>query len=93
MNILEIDAALAAQDAIDAAARAARRPLNINKRHGGPYDRGSSDYYYCCLYAPHYYVGDTYSGQRITDLTAQERAEYEAGWDDAEALGDQKDWS
>jgi hypothetical protein len=92
MNILEIDAAIAAQDAIDAALKAARRPLNIDKRHGSPYDRGSFDYYYSRPYSPHYYVGATYQSEKVTDLTAQERAEYEAGWDDADAYGDKKDW-
>jgi len=90
MNILEIDAALAAQDAAEAAARV---PVVVTtKRHGSPFDRGSADYYYGRLYRPHYFVGDTYGSAEITDLTDQERAEYRAGWEEADRYGDQKDW-
>ena len=33
----------------------------MNKRHGGPYDRGSADSYYQRGPRPHYFKGDTYN--------------------------------
>ena len=31
--------------------------MEINRRHGGPYDRGSADSYYRRPPRPHYFVG------------------------------------
>ena len=39
----------------------------MNKRHGGAYDRGSADSYYRRGRKPHYYVGDTYSSEIVTE--------------------------
>jgi hypothetical protein len=51
-------------------------------RHGGAYDRGSADAYYGRPFEPHYYVGDTYSTQRvtITDDTSLEFRDYMLGY-------------
>ena len=67
----------------------------MNKRHGGPYDRGAADSYYGRARDPHYYVKDTYSSERIAsvDMTDDEIAEYNAGYDENEALGIKKDWN
>jgi len=64
-------------------------------RHGGPYDRGGADYWYNRPYAPHYYTGGTYSSPRIekADMTGEEIAAYRAGYEAAEAAGDQKDYA
>lgn len=66
----------------------------MNKRHGGPYDRGSADSYYRRGCNPHYYKGDTYQTDRVEekDMTPEEVAEYMQGYDDNEADGNFKEW-
>ena len=61
----------------------------MNKRHGGPYDRGSADAYYRRKFSPHYYKGATYSSILVLDgdMTTEELMEYEAGWNDTHAKG------
>ena len=66
--------------------------MSETKRHGGPYDRGSADSYYRRRREPHYYEGGTYTSKRIVDLTAEEIAEYNLGYDNNEAFGDHKDY-
>jgi hypothetical protein len=66
--------------------------MKYDDRHGGPFDRGSADYYYSRPYSPHYFVGGTGQSERITELTAEECDAYEAGWDDADKNGDKKTW-
>lgn len=63
-------------------------------RHGGPFDRGSADYWYHRPPQPHYFVGGTYTSEKVTaeNMTADEIAAYHAGYDEAEADGGQKDW-
>ena len=66
----------------------------IDRRHGGPYDRGSADSYYRRARVPHYYAGNTGTTDRIeaADMTEQQIAEYNQGFDDNEADGNYKDW-
>jgi hypothetical protein len=64
----------------------------MEQRHGGLYDRGSADSYYGRPRNPHYFVGATYTSEKVTDLTAEQIAEYNRGYDDNEANGDKKDW-
>jgi hypothetical protein len=64
----------------------------MENRHGGLYDRGGADSYYGRPRNPHYFVGATYTSEKVTDLTAEEIAEYNRGYDDNEANGDKKDW-
>ena len=66
----------------------------FNMRHGGPYDRGHSDFWYNRGYDPHYYKGGTYASPRVEkdDMTPEELAAYRAGYKEAEDMGDQKDW-
>lgn len=64
----------------------------MDKRHGGPYDRGVSDYYYWRSFNPHYYKGATYQSELVTTLTDKEKAEYTAGWNFSKELGHRKDW-
>lgn len=66
--------------------------LAPNRRHGGPYDRGSADSYYRRPFSPHYWSEGSYQGEKITELTAGELAAYRAGWAANEAIGDHKDW-
>lgn len=62
------------------------------KRHGSLYDRGSADSYYDRQRNPHWWTEGTGRGRQITDLTADEIAEYMAGYDWNEKFGDKKDW-
>ena len=66
----------------------------IDKRHGGPFDRGGADYYYGRGKNPHFYVGDTYSSERIemVDMDLEEIDAYLAGYAEAEKFGDRKEW-
>jgi hypothetical protein len=68
--------------------------MDINTRHGGPYDRGSADSYYRRGRKPHYYVGGTYSSEIVTEerMTLQEIKEYHLGFDENETSGDFKEW-
>lgn len=65
-----------------------------DKRHGGPFDRGGADFYYGRAFDPHYYVGDTYSTDRVEmkDMTPEQIAAYTRGFNAAEEDGTQKDW-
>ena len=73
-------------------------PLGItpidNQRHGGPWDRGSADSYYHRPSVPHYYVHDTGTSQRVgrEDMTVEEIAAYEQGYQWNEDFGDKKNW-
>ena len=69
-------------------------PDNYDKRHGGPFDRGSADAYYRRNWDPHYYVGGTRTSDRVerADMTEQEMEDYRAGWDYQHDLGEYKEW-
>jgi len=71
-----------------------REHIQIDTRHGGPYDRGSADSYNRRGRNPHYYIGDTGSSPRVTakDMTPDEIEAYHAGFDDNEDFGDYKEW-
>jgi hypothetical protein len=62
-----------------------------DKRHGGPYDRGSADAYYGRSHRPHYFAGPTGHTPRIeeADMTPEQIAEYNAGFSEEP---DQKEW-
>ena len=66
----------------------------MESRHGSAYDRGSADSYYRRGRKPHYYVGDTYSSEIVTEerMTADEIVAYHKGFDDNEANYNFKDW-
>ena len=61
-------------------------------RHGSLYDRGSADSYYHRPASPHWWPLGTGNGEKITNLTAEERAEYLAGYKHNEQFGDKKEW-
>jgi len=65
----------------------------FDTRHGGCFDRGTADSYYHRGIEPHYYVGDTLSSDKVTDLTEEQLSEYMAGFYWNEQFGDKKDWS
>lgn len=68
------------------------KPQFDRERHGSLYDRGSADSYYHRRRRPHWYPQGTYNGDAITNLTAEEVAEYNAGYDFNEEHGDKKEW-
>lgn len=63
-------------------------------RHGGAYDRGSADSYYRRPAIPHYFKGGTYSSEMVEeeDMTEEEIAAYNQGYDDNEESGDHKEY-
>lgn len=68
--------------------------MTYDKRHGGAYDRGSADSYYRRGYTPHYYLGDTYSSDKVelADMTPEEITAYTKGYNDNEDAGNYKVW-
>lgn len=66
----------------------------IDKRHGGPWDRGSADAYYRRPYKPHYYKGSTGTSEKVEEkeMTPEEIAEYAAGRQYQQELGEFKDY-
>jgi hypothetical protein len=71
-----------------------REHIEMDTRHGGPYDRGMADSYYRRDYNPHYYLGDTKASGRVIlkDMTPDEIVAYTAGFNDNEEMGDYKEW-
>lgn len=66
--------------------------MEYDKRHGGPYDRGSAAAYYGREdERPHYYKGATYQRERVEekDMTPEEVKAYLAGF--MQETG-RKDW-
>ena len=61
-------------------------------KHGDSFDRGMSDSYYGRIRGPHKGGVGGDSGPRIDELSADEIAEYHAGYDDNEKSGDKKNW-
>lgn len=67
--------------------------MQHDERHGGPYDRGRADFFYGRRYRPHYFEAKTHLSKEIEDdMSVDEIDAYRAGYEDAERLGDQKDW-
>ena len=64
----------------------------VDKRHGGPYDRGGADSYYQRRFSPHYYVAGTYDTPRIEveSMTSDQIDQYAKGFADNEEAGDFK---
>jgi hypothetical protein len=58
--------------------------------HGGLYDRGGADSYYGRAIDPHWYPHGTYNGEKVTELTEEEVAEYMEGYDYNEQHGFKK---
>jgi hypothetical protein len=68
-------------------------PQFDRKRHGSLFDRGSADSYYHRDRNPHWFPGGTYNGERMSALSDEEVAEYNAGYDYNEQFGDKKDYA
>jgi len=67
-------------------------PQFDRKQHGSLYDRGSADSYYGRPRRPHWYPNGSYRGDVVETRSAEEIAEYHAGYDYNEQYGDKKDW-
>ena len=63
----------------------------MNQAHGSPFDRGSADSFYRRQAQAHYMI----NGARIeqADMTAEQIAEYKAGYEDNEKSGGRKDYA
>ncbi len=63
----------------------------MDHAHGSPHDRGSADSFYGRQANPHYMI----DGARIerSHMTAEQIAEYEAGFLDNEKTGGRKDYA
>lgn len=72
--------------------RALKGPQFERDRHGSLFDRGSADSYYSRGQDPHWYPLGSYNGEKVTNLTEEERAEYLAGYAWNELHGDKKSW-
>lgn len=64
----------------------------MDRSHGSPYDRGYADFYYWRPMRPHKYPNGTYHAPRVENLTPEEIREYRQGYNDAEEVGERKDW-
>ena len=67
-------------------------PQFDRKQHGSLNDRGRADSYYGRPRDPHWYPKGSYNGDKVTELSAEESAEYHAGYAYNEQHGDKKDW-
>ena len=59
---------------------------DIDKRHGGPWDRGKADSYYSRSPKPHYYnvnrdAEKIYEKVEMSDMSDNEISEYYAGYE------------
>ena len=75
-----------------AVVRALRGWQFMRGKHGCLYDRGSADSYYGRSRDPHYGGVGGDSGNRVDQLTAEEVAEYQAGYTYNELYGEKKDY-
>ena len=68
--------------------------IQYDRRHGGPWDRGTADSYYGREFNPHYFIGETYNTPKVelTDMTAAEITAYTAGYNHNEQFGHKKEW-
>ena len=59
--------------------------------HGSPFDRGSADSYYGRSVDPHYYIGGSVTGLKMSCDEEQKDA-YLAGYAWQEMSGEKKEW-
>ena len=65
-----------------------------DKRHGGPFDRGTADSYYDRPFNPHFFTGKTYMSERVelSAMTPEEITAYSAGYSWNEQYGHKKEY-
>ena len=64
-------------------------PQFDRNRHGSLYDRGGADAYYGRPRKAHWWPEGTYKGEEVLAASAEEEAEYTAGFNDCT---DRKEW-
>lgn len=71
----------------DAMTRTVTLTIEIDKRHGGPYDRGGADAFNQRRFDPHYFVEDTFGSPVIgvEDMTPEDILQYTLGYLDTHA--------
>jgi len=79
---------------IDQVHRVEHNGQSYTFKHGDPFDRGMSDSYYGRIRNPHKGGVGGDSGARVesNEMTAQEIADYSAGYNYNEAMGEKKSW-
>jgi len=67
--------------------------IKYDKRHGGPFDRGSADFWYGRGKQPHYFKGASYASEKVEekDMTEEELEAYHAGYAEMEKQGTTKE--
>lgn len=65
-----------------------------DSRHGGPFDRGSADSWYCRPRDPHFYLEESYTSREVGagNMTAEQIEAYIAGYEWNERFGGHKDY-
>lgn len=67
--------------------------LTFDTRHGGPFNRGSTDSHYGRPMFPHYYRGKTYNSDRVVaEVGTPEHEAYIAGYNWNEEFGSKKEY-
>ena len=68
--------------------------VTYDKRHGGPFDRGTADSYYGRPFDPHFFVGKTYMSDKVelSDMTPADITAYAAGYSWNEQYGHKKEY-
>jgi hypothetical protein len=63
-------------------------------KNGQAGDRAGADFWYHRPYEPHYYPDGTGKGIRVpaSDMTPEQIAEYDEGWEQAVEFGERKEW-
>jgi len=79
---------------IDQAHQVEHNGRSYTVTHGCPFDRGSADSYYGRIRNPHKGGVGGDSGPRVesNEMTAQEIADYGAGYNYNESTGEKKSW-
>ena len=79
---------------IDQAHKVEHNGRSYTFKHGYPFDRGMSDSYYGRIRNPHKGGVGGDSGARVesNEMTAQEIADYGAGYNYNESIGEKKSW-
>lgn len=68
--------------------------VEYDRRHGGPFDRGTADSWYSREFNPHFFRGATYDSPKVelAEMTAAEIVAYTAGYNYNERHGGKKDY-
>jgi hypothetical protein len=70
------------------------RKSGLGLYHGSAFDRGGADSWYSRPKEPHFWPDGTYKGTMVSEaeMTPEEIAEYNRGYDENEKSGGKKEW-